>query len=64
MSLNLPTFNLSLIGWIFVLAAVIVLAYAILHFFGHLLHLILRGCGVILIALAILYVLHYVLKLI
>lgn len=59
-----PVINLSLIGWIFVLAAVIVLAYAILHFFGHLIHLILRGCGVILIALAILYVLHYVVKLI
>ncbi len=64
MSFNLPAINLSLIGWVFVAAAAIVLAYAILHFFGHLLHLILRGCGVILVALAILYVLHYVLKLI
>lgn len=62
--MNLPSINFSLIGWVFIVVAVIVLAYAILHFFGHLLHLILRGCGVILVALAILYVLHYVLKLI
>lgn len=58
MPFDLPSINVSLIGWIFILAAVIVLAGAIVHFFGHLLHLIIRGCGVILVAIALLYVLH------
>jgi hypothetical protein len=58
MPFDLSSINISLIGWIFILAAVIVLAGAIVHFFGHLLHLIIRGCGVILVAIALLYVLH------
>jgi len=58
MPFDLPSINVSLIGWIFILAAVIVLAGAIVHFFGHLLHLIIRGCGVILVAIVLLYVLH------
>ncbi len=58
MPYDLPSINLSVVGWIFIVAAAIVLAYAILHFFGHLLHWIIRGCGVILVAIIILYVLH------
>ncbi len=58
MPFDLPSINLSVVGWIFIVAAAIVLAYAILHFFGHLLHWIIRGCGVILVAIIILYVLH------
>ncbi len=58
MPFNLPAINLSWIGWLFIVAAAIVLAYGILHFFGHLLHWILRGCGVIVVALVILYALH------
>lgn len=58
MPFDLPSINISLIGWVLILAAVIVLAGAIVHFFGHLLHLIIRGCGVILVAIALLYVLH------
>jgi hypothetical protein len=58
MSLDLSSINLSLIGWVFILLAVIVLAVAIVHFFGHLIHIIIRGCGVILVVIALLYVLH------
>ncbi len=58
MPFSLPSFNISWIGWLFIVAAVIVLAYGILHFLGHLLHWIIRGCGVIVIALIILYGLH------
>ncbi len=56
--MDLPSINISLIGWIFILAAVIVLAAGIVHFFGHLLHWIIRGCGIIIVALALLYALH------
>jgi len=58
MPFNLPSINLGVVGWIFIVAAVIVLAYAILHFFGHLLHWIIRGCGVVVLAIIIFYVLH------
>ena len=58
MPFNLPAINISVIGWVFIIAAAIVLAYGILHFFGHLLHWIIRGCGVVLLAIGILYVLH------
>ncbi len=56
--MDLPSINISLIGWIFILAAVILLAAGIVHFLGHLLHWIVRGCGIILVALALLYALH------
>ncbi len=58
MPFDLSSINISLIGWIFILLAVIVLAVAVLKLFGHLLHIIIRGCGVILIGIALLYVLH------
>lgn len=58
MPFDLSSINISLIGWAFILLAVIVLAGAILKFFGHLLHIIIRGCGVILLIVALLYVLH------
>ncbi len=56
--MNLPSFNLSWVGGLFIVVAVIVLAYGILHFFGHLLHWIIRGCGVVILAIIILYALH------
>ena len=58
MPFDLSSINISLIGWIVILVAVIVLAGAIVRFFGHLLHLIIRGCGVVLVAIALLYALH------
>ena len=58
MPFDLSSINISLIGWVFIVLAVIVLAGAVLKLFGHLLHLILRGCGVVLLVAALLYVLH------
>jgi hypothetical protein len=58
MSIDLSSINLSLIGWAIILVAVLVLLSAFLHFFGHLVHIIWRGCGMILVLAVILYVLH------
>jgi len=58
MPIDLSSINLSLIGWLFIALAVIVLGAAILRFFGHLLHLFLRGCGVLLLVVVVLYVLR------
>jgi hypothetical protein len=58
MSIDLSTINLSLVGWAIILVAVLVLFSAFLHFFGHLVHIIWRGCGMILVVVVILYVLH------
>lgn len=58
MPIDLSAINLNLIGWLIILAAALVLAAALLHFFGHLLHIFIRGCGVIVLAGVILYVLH------
>ena len=58
MSIDLSTINLSLVGWALIAVAVLVLVFGILHFFGHLLHILLRGCGLILLAAVILYALH------
>ena len=58
MPFDLSSINPGLVGWLLILVAVVVLAGAILHFFGHLLHIIIRGCGVVLVAAILLYVLH------
>jgi hypothetical protein len=58
MSIDLSALQLNLIGWLIILVAVLVLVFAVLHFFGHLLHIIIRGCGLILLAGALLYILH------
>jgi hypothetical protein len=58
MPFDLSTINLNLVGWLIILVAVLVLAGAILRFFGHLLHIIIRGCGVVLLVAAFLYILH------
>jgi hypothetical protein len=58
MPFDLSSINLNLVGWLVILVAAFVLAIAILRLFGHLLHIILRGCGVILLVAAFLYVLH------
>jgi hypothetical protein len=57
-NIDLSAINISLIGWLFILLAVIVLAFAVIRLFGHLLHIILRGCGLILLVAALLYILH------
>ena len=58
MPFDLASINLGLVGWLLILLAVVVLAGAILRLFGHLLHFIIRGCGVVLVVAVLLYVLH------
>jgi hypothetical protein len=60
MPIDLSSFNISLLGWLFIGAAVIVLAVALLRLFGHLLHILIRGCGVVLLALVVLYILRLI----
>ena len=56
--IDLSSINLGLVGWLLILLAVLVLAGAVLRLFGHLLHIIIRGCGVVLVVAVLLYVLH------
>ena len=58
MPFDLSWINLNLVGWVIILVAVLVLVFAFLRFFGHLLHIIISGCGVILLVAALLYILH------
>lgn len=58
MPFDLSSINLSLVGWLLILLAVVVLAGAVLRFFGHLVHIIIHGCGLVLLAAAVLYILH------
>ncbi len=59
MSIDLSAIHLSPLGW---LAVVVVLGIVVLGivrtFFQHLIHFFLRGCGLIVIVIAALYVLH------
>jgi hypothetical protein len=58
MPFDLSSINLGLIGWLLIVVAVLVLAGAVLRLFGHLVHIIVRGCGVVLAVAIALYVLH------
>jgi hypothetical protein len=58
MPIDLSFINLGLIGWLLIVLAVLVLVGAALHLFGHLLHIIVRGCGLVLLVAIALYVLH------
>ena len=58
MPIDLSSINISWLGWLLIAVAVIGLLLAILRFFGHLLHLLIRGCGVVLLVLVALYVLR------
>ena len=58
MPIDLSSIQPGLVGWLLILVAVVVLAGAILHLFGHLFHLIIRGCGLVLVAAILLYILH------
>jgi hypothetical protein len=58
MPFDLSAINLGLVGWVLIALAVIVLVGAILRLFGHLLHIIISGCGVVLLVAVVLYVLH------
>jgi hypothetical protein len=59
MSIDLSALHLSPLVWLVVFIVVVVTAFGIVrYFFGHLMHLFFRGCGLILIVIAALYVLH------
>lgn len=63
MSIDLS--HLSPILWLVALGVVVLIVYGIFNFFlRHLMHLFFRGCGLIVIIAVLLYVLHFVLKLI
>jgi hypothetical protein len=58
MPIDLSSIDLGLVGWLFIVAAAIVLVVAVLRLFGHLLHIIIRGCGVILVIVILFYILR------
>ncbi len=59
MSIDLSAIHLTPLMWLIVLGAVVLVAYSIFRFFfQHLMHLFFRGCGLIVIVIALLYVLH------
>lgn len=58
MPIDISSFDISLLGWLVIGVAAIVLIVAVLRLFGHLLHLLIRGCGVVLLVLLLLYVLR------
>lgn len=60
MSLDLSSLNFGLVGWLFIGAAVIVLGVGLFRLLGHLFHIAMRGCGVVLVALIAWYVLRLV----
>jgi hypothetical protein len=59
MSSYLSTIQPSPLVWLVVIIVVVIVAFGVVRFFfGHLMHLFFRGCGLILIVAAALYVLH------
>ena len=59
MSIDLTAIHLSPLMWLILLGALALVAYSIFRFFfRHLLHLFFRGCGLIVLVIAALYVLH------
>lgn len=58
MPFDLSHINLGLVGWLLIGAAAIVLGAALLRLFGHLFHLLVRGCGFVLLGVIVLYVLR------
>ncbi len=59
MSINLFGININTIVWLIGAVAVVLIVYGIFRFFfQHLMHLFFRGCGLIVVAIVLLYVLH------
>jgi len=59
LSIDLSAIHLSPFGWLAVLIIVLLVIFGVFRFFfHHLIHLLFRGCGLILLAVALLYVLH------
>jgi hypothetical protein len=58
MPIDLSSFDISVLGWLLIGVAVVVLVMAMLRFFGRLLHVLLRGCAVIFLVVVVLYILR------
>jgi hypothetical protein len=59
MSIDLSAIHLSPFGWLLVIVVLAIVVLGIVRtFFQHLLHFFLRGCGLIVILVAVLWVLH------
>ncbi len=59
MSIDLSAINLHSIFWLVGLIVAVILVLAVVRFFfRHLLHLIFRGCGLLLLVIILLIVLH------
>jgi hypothetical protein len=59
MSIDLTAIHLSPLMWLVLLGALALVAFSIFRFFfRHLMHLFFRGCGLIVLVIALLYVLH------
>ena len=58
MSVDLSMININLVFWVAAILVLIVIFGVIRFFFRHLLHFFFRGCGLILLIAALLYILH------
>ncbi len=59
MSIDLSAIHLSPLMWLIVLGFLVLVVFGVFRFFfRHLMHLFFRGCGLIVILIVVLYVLH------
>jgi hypothetical protein len=58
MSVDLSMINSNLVFWVVAILVILVIFGVIRFFFRHLLHFFFRGCGLILLIAAILFILH------
>ena len=59
MSINLSTIHISQLLWLLGIGIIVVaIIWIVRTFFQHLMHWLLRGCGLILLVAAVLYVMH------
>jgi uncharacterized membrane protein len=55
MPIDLSSFDISLLGWLLIGAAAVVLVAAVMRLLGHVLHLVIKGCGFVLLGVIVLY---------
>lgn len=59
MTIDLSAINLNLVFWLAILVVVMLVILGIVRFFfQHLIHLIIRGCGFLLLLVIVLFALH------
>ena len=59
MPIDLSQVNISWLGWAIIGIAAVVLLGAVLRFVGNLFHILLKGCGVVLLAVIVFYILRW-----